>query len=328
MAYLRDRVADLAALIPRNAPVVYLDYPVHANIGDLLIERGTETFFEKFGYDVIIQRSVYDFCAATRRRIPPEATIVLHGGGNFGDLYDLHQPFRERVISGFPDHRIVMLPQTLHFESIERLRVAASIFARHADLHVCLRDLVSLETYRRYFRNPVYLAPDMAHFLWRAPGPEATGAGGRNTLLLIRRDGERQEIGYRAAAGQQACDWDDLIRPLDKLVFRALRKMHAKHCVIGDAVPVSRLWRQFVERLIANTQHVVGAYGEVVTNRLHAALFGLLLGKPVTMSDNSYGKLSSYYATWLSTIPGVRLSGSRTAEYPPDERMRASGGGG
>lgn len=327
MAYLRGRVADLAALIPRNAPVVYLDYPVHTNIGDLLIERGTEGFFEELKYEVVEQRSVYDFCASARRRVPAGATIVLHGGGNFGDLYELHQAFREDVIASFPNHRIVMLPQTLHFESVERLRSAATIFARHADLHVCLRDTVSLETYRRHFGNPAYLAPDMAHFLWRAPGYRATDESHRGTLMLVRRDREHQEIGDRAAARQQACDWSDLIRPLDKLTFRTLQALHARHCAIGDTLPVARLWRRFVRRLIENTRRAVAPHDAIVTNRLHAALFGLLLGKPVTMWDNSYGKLSSYYATWLSTIPDVRLAGGQSAESWSDRRKAMAGGG-
>ena len=56
------------------------------------------------------------FCAA--RAAPAAAaggTILLHGGGNFGDLWPIYQRFREHVIAAFPDHRIVQLPQTVHF---------------------------------------------------------------------------------------------------------------------------------------------------------------------------------------------------------------------
>lgn len=311
MGQLRDRVADVAALIPRSRPVVYLDYPVHTNIGDLLIERGTETFFEHLGYDLVAQRSAHDFGPRERRRVPRDATIVLHGGGNFGDLYGLHQPFREAVIAAFPDHRIVLLPQTLHFESTARLEAAAALFARHADLHVCLRDTVSLETYSRYFVNPVYLVPDMAHFLWNtADVPDAT-PGGRGTLLVARRDRESQGLAGLAGHGMRACDWPDIVA--ETLVFRVLRKINVEHARLGGRLPVSRAWRAFIRRLVGQAFDAFGAYDAVVTNRLHAAIFGLLLGKPVTMSDNSYGKLSSYYNTWLRDVPGARLSGAERA---------------
>lgn len=324
MGQLRDRVADVATLIPRARPVVYLDYPVHTNIGDLLIERGTEAFFERFGYEVIDQRSAYDFCARTMARVPDDATIVLHGGGNFGDLYDLHQPFREHVIRCFPNHRIVLLPQTLHFDSLERMKAAAAVFARHPDLHVCLRDTASLEIYRRYFSNPAYLIPDMAHFLWESAEVTSAVSGGKGTLLLVRRDKEWQELIDPAAAGAAPVDWPDFIQAHETLVFRALRKMHVKHSLIGGRLPVYHAWRAFVGGLVGKAFREVGAYDAVVTNRLHAAIFGLLLGKPVTMSDNSYGKLSTYHATWLADMPSARLSVGATEAVPEAPRLRAS----
>lgn len=324
MGNLRDCVSEIAALIPRGRPVVYLDYPIHTNIGDLLIERGTEAFFATLGYEVVDQRSVYDFCPRTMRRVPADATIVLHGGGNFGDLYDLHQPFREQVIAKFAGHRIVLLPQTMHFESMERLKAAAAIFARHPDLHVCLRDTVSLEVYRRHFANPAYLVPDMAHFLWDSDDVPGPAAGGRGTLLLVRRDKERQELSDDLAApGLSPCDWPEFIDAYDTLLFRALRKMHVKHSLVGGRLPVYRAWRAYVGRLIGKAFRAIGEYDAVATNRLHAAIFGLLLGKPVTMSDNSYGKLSTYYTTWLADVPGARLSVAEAEARPAEPLLRA-----
>jgi exopolysaccharide biosynthesis predicted pyruvyltransferase EpsI len=37
-----------------------------------------------------------------------------------------------------------------------------------------------------------------------------------------------------------------------------------------------------------------------VTNRLHAIILGLLLDRSVIAFDNSYGKLSMYYQSWLT----------------------------
>lgn len=40
----------------------------------------------------------------------------------------------------------------------------------------------------------------------------------------------------------------------------------------------------------------------LVEEQMHAAILGCLLGKEVTIVDNSYGKLSSYFDTWM---PGM-----------------------
>ena len=51
-------------------------------------------------------------------------TILLSGGGNFGDLYESHQEIREDVIANFPANRIIQLPQSISFHAGEALQSA------------------------------------------------------------------------------------------------------------------------------------------------------------------------------------------------------------
>ena len=316
MDRLRDRVANLTKLIPRDRPVIYLDYPVHTNVGDLLIQFGTRRFFDHHNYNVIASRSAYDFGPRAMRLVTPETTIVLHGGGNFGDLYDQHQNFRERVIGQFPENRIVMLPQTIHYKSRERLAQSAQIFARHPNLHVCLRDRNSMATFQENFRNPTYLVPDMAHFLWRsfdfyAPGPTDTG-----TLLFLRTDIETTGP-HEAVPGQAPVDWQSIIRPIDQLMFRVQRKLHARHDMLGGGLPLAAFWQRYSEHLIERAVVLLKGRGHIVTDRLHMALLGLLLRRRVTILDNSYGKLSSYVDTWLQHHRDIELRGARRHNPAP-----------
>ena len=68
----------------------------------------------------------------------------LHGGGNFGDLYR-YQRHREKVVRAYPGHRIVILPQTVHFRDREQLRKSAERMRGHPDLHLFVRDRRSLD---------------------------------------------------------------------------------------------------------------------------------------------------------------------------------------
>lgn len=45
--------------------------------------------------------------------------------------------------------------------------------------------------------------------------------------------------------------------------------------------------------------------GIVLTDRLHAAVLGVLMGKPVVVLDNSYGKIAPIYADYLQTLPHI-----------------------
>ncbi len=184
---LKHQLSDLTAALPRERPLVYLDYPVHLNFGDILIMRGTERFFADHGYRVIERAGYMNFTAAARRAVPADALIVLHGGGNFGDLYPVHQRFREAVVRQFPHHPIVQLPQTVHFSSEQARQASAAVFRQHQDFLLLVRDPVSLAAVDGLFTPRVKLMPDMAHQLWDAARPpDATGAAGR--VELRRRD--------------------------------------------------------------------------------------------------------------------------------------------
>lgn len=316
MIGLRDKVGDIAELIPRRNPVVFLDYPVYLNVGDLLIEKGTEAFFRTFDYHLAMVRSAYDCGVEQFAAVAPEATIVLQGGGNFGDLYDLHQQFRERVVAQCRRNRIVLLPQTIHFESPDKVADCAKVFAAHPDLHICLRDQTSYAFFRRHFSNPVYLFPDMAHFLWDEMAPHREASGERDTLLFMRADKEEFPFDYEPAYGQIPIDWLDIINPLDRLAFGLLHRLHRRHRDLLPRHEIHPFWRIYREHLVRKAIRTLAPHSMVVTNRLHMALLGLLTGRTVGIADNSYGKLSAYHACWLKNIPTASLLNSRGPEGP------------
>jgi pyruvyl transferase EpsO len=314
MTGLRDKVGQIAELIPRQNPIVFLDYPVYLNIGDLLIEKGTEAFFRAFDYRVAMTRSAYDCGMEQLAAIPPEATIVLQGGGNFGDLYDLHQQFRERVIAQCPRHRIVLLPQTIRFESQSKVADCVKVFSAHPDLHVCLRDQTSYDFFRSRFPNPVYLFPDMAHFLWDEMARHRQPNGERSALLFLRTDKEECAFAYEATNSQAGIDWLDILNSFDRVAFGVLYRLHQRHRDLLPHHEIHPFWRVYREHLIRKAIRTLAPHKTVVTNRLHMALLGLLTGRDVAIADNSYGKLSAYYACWLKKIPTASLLNSRERE--------------
>lgn len=49
----------------------------------------------------------------------------------------------------------------------------------------------------------------------------------------------------------------------------------------------------------------ISQYQQVYSTRLHGAILSILLGKPLVFFDNSYGKNSSFYDTWLRDFNNV-----------------------
>lgn len=88
-----------------------LDFPAHANVGDSAIWLGTLRFLKsRF-------RSAPAFVSRNKEfpknieQIAPNGPILLHGGGNFGDLWDGFWQNRVGILTQFPNRKIVQMPQ-------------------------------------------------------------------------------------------------------------------------------------------------------------------------------------------------------------------------
>lgn len=51
----------------------------------------------------------------------------------------------------------------------------------------------------------------------------------------------------------------------------------------------------------------INQYNHIITTRLHAGIMAILLDKEVEFIDNSYGKISATYQSWLADLPNVKL---------------------
>src|SRR6266567_1564979 len=112
----------LAPLVPKSGHFALLDFPDHANVGDSAIWLGEiEYFYKKHKLHPAYVCATHNYSEVALKKALPEGTIFIHGGGNFGDIWPAHQDFREMVLGHFPNHKIIQLPQTIHFSSREAL---------------------------------------------------------------------------------------------------------------------------------------------------------------------------------------------------------------
>jgi len=308
MRGLKQRLGGIASVLPPSRPVVYLDYPVHNNVGDLLIHQGADAFLADYGYSVVGRFSMHDF---TRRGREDEASvvlkpsirdldvlvdrgcaIVLHGGGNFGDIWPQFQMFRELIIARYPEAPVVVLPQTIHFDSAAQRQRSARLLSAHRQLYIFVRDRESL-SFLREANAGGELMPDMAHQLWERPelavsGPEA------GTLVVRRRD--RESCNMSAA---EQFDWDELNGSASRLALRGLRKWQTIDNPLRHLVPNYALWRIYRDSLVARAVARFKPYAVIDTDRLHGMILAALMNKTVRYSEGSYGKLQRYAGLWL-----------------------------
>ena len=309
---LKHKLDPIADLIKDKNDVFYLDYPLHLNVGDLLIYHGTEQFFIDHNINVTLKRSEYDTdIEEIKQIITSNTTILLHGGGNFGDLYPQHQNLRETVVQSFPNNRVIVLPQTLFYKSQETLEKSIALFRRHQDCHLLARDERTAKAFKQFSPN-VYLSPDMAHELYGTLSTKNTNTG--KTLYFLRKDIEASDIEKNIAAqlsvGSHIKDWDDILSKRDGIVlaigWRLAKFAHKRH--LGWLKNfVQYFWKNYTLRIVKRVAQDFLNYDNITTTRLHGHIFSCLLEIPNVVCDNSYGKNTGYADLWTKGLNFVEF---------------------
>jgi pyruvyl transferase EpsO len=310
---VRARMEALSRQLDVCAPLLegkllLLDYPVHGNVGDLLIWHGEQAFLKRHGKHVIGQYSINNIGRRARMQLEECTTICLHGGGNFGDLWPSHQTLREDIIRRFPRKRIVMFPQSVQFDDLRSLDRTCDLIGSHPDLHIFLRDRRSFSLLSERGVPNLALCPDMAHALWgtlSAPAPRRS-----EPLHLLRRDKEAVPVPDDLAAQvARSVDWPDLLTGWTGLAFRFGVGVDARdgENQLNNRLPAASVWHAVSGAVIRRAIRLFVPYATIVTDRLHGVILGTLLGRRVVALDNCYGKTSSYVSLWMADMPSVEL---------------------
>ena len=312
---LKNKLNPIVELIKDKNDVFYFDYPLHSNVGDLLIYHGTEQFFKDHHINVTLKRCEYDLdLEEVKAKITPNTTILLHGGGNFGDLYPQHQKIREEMVTHFPNNRIIVLPQTAYFKHEENLQKSAALFRNHSDCHLLARDERTANLFAK-FSDHVYLSPDMAHQLYGTMETKQGKTGKK--LYFLRKDIEASDVEKNILTqipiNSTVKDWDDILSKTDDIVLAFSWRMNkiANKFNLDCLKNLShQFWYTYTHKIVKRVARVFLDNDNVITTRLHGHIFSCLLEIPNVVCDNSYGKNSSYAKLWTQNLNFVELDKS------------------
>ncbi|MDH3017410.1 polysaccharide pyruvyl transferase family protein [Gordonia alkanivorans] len=287
-----------------------VDFPAHQNAGDTLIYLGEMQYLREMGISVDYVCDFARYSAELLRMRVPDGPILLHGGGNFGDAWENFEMLRHRVISDFPDRKIIMLPQSIYYESSAKLEESKKILGSHPDLTIMVRERRSLELANRHFGslNKVIYCPDMAFGI----GVQAVPKWNRQSVELVklmRQDRERVERPDVVTAHMSiVTDWGltglwGAAWKIARLPGRLYSVLPAGHSRIQPAVEWG--YRCQAALNLYDARRKLGRGRAVLTDRLHASVLAALMGLPVVALDNNYGKIRDVYDDYLHTASSV-----------------------
>lgn len=292
----------LRALVVPHRDVALLDFPNHQNVGDTMIWRGELDHLASLGLRVRYRTDIQRFSRELLDKLVPEGPILLHGGGNFGDLWPDFQRFRERVVSLYPNRRVIQLPQSIEFRDPAAAAAANEAFGQHDDFHLLVRD------WQSYARARATLPAVQVQFChdaalgWQPRGGGKRVNGTEDVLVLARRDHERgvgisRFVPARPDRRDRTADWglsgiNGLLWRLARIPLGLARTAPMLASLPAYYPAMSLAYRALAALNLRDGLRLFQGSRVIATDRLHAHVLALLLRKPHVVADNNYGKIA------------------------------------
>lgn len=296
-----------------NKHICIIDPPGHPNVGDSAILLGELDFISRhFPNAKLSYYDVDSYKPAADRFIEDATILLIHGGGNFGDIWPHHHMLRLRILDRFRHKPILQMPQSIHFDNCSELQATAAIIAKHPNFILAIRDQRSLEYAQRHFDCKSVLCPDMAFSMRPIFRNECIA----DYFGLLRTDKEaiinRDTIQASLAATNRSIevmDWldepRDVISRLDNKAKHLTAKLPSVTAPFSSII--MRLRSRYARQRVVYGIGLLSRGATVVTDRLHAHIMCCLLDIPHYIFDSYDRKISAFYETWTTKFPKAYL---------------------
>lgn len=282
---------QLEQLNTAKPTVFYLGLPEHGNLGDQAIAKATEIYLQEQLPQHQVVRIANDAvlpCIPLLKRImQPNHLIVMHGGGNLGDLWPGAESVRRAVVKRLKKWPIIQLPQSVFFIDKQEHTLSKKCYDDADRLVLVAREEQARSAMQQAFTCPSMLVPDMVFTL-----------SGRLKELPIQREGVMVLFRHDVEKLYNDNVRDGVIDQLGDLFDRVT----LTDTVLPTGVPLDqrddvliRFWRQMAKHEL------------VVTDRLHGMIFGLITQTPTVALLNNNGKIISTFETWLQSVPWIKV---------------------
>ena len=129
--------------------------------------------------------------------------IIFQSGYTTTDLGGYADIMHQAVIKALPGAKMLMMPQTIFFESEQRKNLCAQVYSTAKNMHFLARDRVSFDTAKKMFKNiKLDMYPDIVTTIIGSRSFEYDRDG---IALCVRDDGEKYYSEAEIGAFAEKC---------------------------------------------------------------------------------------------------------------------------
>jgi exopolysaccharide biosynthesis predicted pyruvyltransferase EpsI len=278
--------------------IILLESASYSNFGDVAISIAEMKFLKNYltGYTIIevddCERD--EFIEFYKTRGKPDDILLITGGRIIGTLW-IHSEITVRnYIKLFPNNRIIIFPQSVHFSDDEAGRIELNntrdIWQSHKSLSVCLREHKSFDFVREnliggFFRK-AYLLPDMVLYLNK------------------QKKAKRKYILFCLNADKEKVSSDNLVDSLSDIISqygiatKTTSTDKKTRFLLNARTRPKKLEKKLREFRSAKL---------VITDRLHGMIFSAITGTPCIALNNVIEEIAEVYE-WIKYLTYIKLA--------------------
>ena len=296
--------------------------PFHSNAGDQAQSFCIELWLKENypGYTIRwfdaenMNKTEYSILFQIKKHLKAKDLIFLHSGYHTTDLYMLEEKLQRKVIQAFPQKKIIILPQTINYETEKEKENAKRIYNAHNDILLFCRDSVSYQKAQNYFFNcKLVLFPDIVTTLI---GKYRFNYNRKGILLCLRND---KEAAVQAETKEQIVA--ELLEVDQVDITDTTLDIDPKFFIDNRKQVLENLWSEYAK------------YRVIITDRYHGTIFSLIAGTPVIVIPSSDHKLKSgvdwfpieykSYVCYLSNLDRIIDEVKRVYKNQYDYRLQS-----
>lgn len=257
--------------LPKGKKILYLDVPIHSNLGDLAQYVCTKHWISMnypdrlcIEIDGLLLSDLHcGILEKMKAHINKEDIIVFQSGYCTQDLGGYHDLVHRLIVEKFPNTPIVMLPQTVYYQDKDNAKRTARVYEKHNKIFFMARDFTSAEIAKNLFGNlKIYTYPDIVTTLI---GTRKTSGYERNGVAFcIRNDSEKFYS-------------DQDIQKLYSKLSQITKVSIYDTTLQGNFKEIQPYFKNLIYEMIDQLCNAK----VVITDRYHGTIFSLIAGTPV-----------------------------------------------
>lgn len=292
--YYKGYLTNRSLYKSKSKAIFVVGSPEHDNLGDHAITMAQMNFlrkaFPEYTLIEIVANRLMHNLKCLEQYSTTDDIFVLQGGGNFGIEYFREEEVRRKIITKFPNNKIILFPQTIFFGDTElgrkEFKKTQTLYSAHKDLTLVAREKTSYGLMKEGFKhNEVLLTPDIVMSLDITDPPKARSGA----LLCIRADKESIFSDQDKQKIQASCS-----KTFDHFTYSDTCVNH-EVSIEEREKELYTLWNQFKEAEL------------VITDRLHGMIFAAITSTPcIALGNYNYKVVGSY--EWIKHLGYIKFT--------------------